>query len=134
MGLCSSMGLVETIVASTSATYAPVSSSFDSVTLYCFYDGTRHANYWCSRHHDDQPFCWTARHDELQFTGVYNNPDSTALSGTFTVANQAAALEVNDTNVTTATFFGETSQRIESLDFALNNSLIYRRLLLLSRH
>jgi hypothetical protein len=42
----------------------------------------------------------------FQFTGIYNNPDSTALSGTFTVANQAAALEVNDTNVTTATFFG----------------------------
>ena len=55
-----------------------------------------------------------------------NNPDSTALSGTFTVANQAAALEFNLNNVTTATFFGETSQRIESLDFALNNSLIYK--------
>jgi lysozyme family protein len=44
----------------------------------------------------------------------------------YIVANQAAAVEVNDTNMTTATFFGEASQRIESFDLALNNELIYK--------
>jgi hypothetical protein len=54
----------------------------------------------------------------FQFIGIYNAPDNTALSGTFTVANQAAAIEVNDTNVTTATFHGVASSRIESFDLA----------------
>ena len=58
--------------------------------------------------------------------GIYNAPDGTALSGTFTVANQAAAVEVNDANVTTATFHGVTSVRLESLDLSLNNEFIYK--------
>jgi hypothetical protein len=62
----------------------------------------------------------------FNFIGIYNAPDNTALSGTFTVANQAAALEVNDTNVTTATFHGVTSVRLESFDLALNNELLYK--------
>ena len=35
-------GLSETLVTSTSATYAPVSSSFSSVTIYYHEDGIRH--------------------------------------------------------------------------------------------
>ena len=35
-------GNSETVVTSTSVTYAPVSSSFDSVTLYYYTDGVRH--------------------------------------------------------------------------------------------
>jgi hypothetical protein len=124
--LLKACGLSETIVASTSVTYAGVSSSFDSVTIYCFYDGTRHK---ITGSRGSVTFNFTAGQfatASFNFIGIYNAPDDTALSGTFTVANQAAALEVNDTNMTTATFFGETSQRIESLDLALNNELIYK--------
>ena len=124
--LLKACGCSETIVADTSATYAPVSASFDSVTLYCFYDGTRHIITGARGTVSINLSAGQLATMSFQFTGIYNNPDSTALSGTFTVANQAAALEVNNTNVTTATFFGETSQRIESLDFALNNSLTYK--------
>ena len=124
--LLKSCGLSETTVADTSVTYAPVSSSFDSATLYCFYDGTRHK---ITGARGSVGFNFTAGQfavASFNFIGIYNAPDDTALSGTFTVANQAAALEVNDTNLTTATFFGETSQRIESFDLALNNELIYK--------
>ena len=124
--LLKACGCSETIVGSTSATYAPVSSSFDSVTLYCFYDGTRHKITNARGTVSINMSSGQIPTLSFQFTGVYRNPDSTAVSGTFTVANQAAALEFNLNNVTTATFFGETSQRIESLDFALNNSLIYK--------
>ena len=124
--LLKACGCSETIVASTSATYAPVSSSFDSVTLYCFYEDTRHVITGARGTMSINLSAGQLATMSFQFTGIFNDPDSTALSGTFTVANQAAALEVNDTNVTTATFFGETNQRIESLDFALNNSLIYK--------
>lgn len=124
--LLEACGLSEVIVPSTSATYAPVSSGFDSVTLYCFYDGTRHK---ITGARGSVTFNFVAGQfavASFNFIGIYNDPDATSLSGTFTVANQAAALEVNDTNLTTATFFGETSQRIESLDFALNNALTYK--------
>ena len=124
--LLKSCGLSETTVASTSVTYAGVSSSFDSATIYCFYDGTRHK---ITGARGSVSFNFTAGQfavASFNFIGIYNAPDNTALSGTFTVANQAAALEVNDTNMTTATFFGETSQRIESFDLALNNELIYK--------
>ena len=124
--LLKSCGMSETIVASTSVTYAPVSSSFSSATIYCFYDGTRHKITGCR---GTVTLTMTAGQFPVAsfvMTGIYNTPDATALSGTFTVANQAAALEINDTNVTTATFHGVTDVRLESLDLAINNNTIYK--------
>ena len=124
--LLKSCGLSETIVSMTSVTYAPVSTSFSSATIYCFYDGTQHK---ITGARGTVSFNLTAGQfavASFQFIGIYNAPDGTALSGSFTVANQAAALEVNDTNVTTATFSGVTSSRIESIDLALNNELLYK--------
>lgn len=124
--LLKSCGLSEAIVSSTSVTYAPVSSSFSSATIYCFYDGTQHK---ITGARGSVSFNMTAGQFgvmSFNFIGIYNAPDGTALSGSFTVANQAAALEVNDTNVTTATFHGVTSVRLESFDLALNNELLYK--------
>jgi hypothetical protein len=124
--LLKSCGLSETIVSSTSVTYAPVSSSFSSATIYCFYDGTRHK---ITGALGTVSFNMTAGQfavASFNFIGIYNAPDGTSLSGSFTVANQAAAIEVNDTNVTTATFHGVTSSRIESFDLAMNNELLYK--------
>jgi hypothetical protein len=116
----------EVVVSSTSVTYAGVSASFSSASLYCFYDGTRHK---ITGARGTVTFNMTAGQfptASFQFIGIYNAPDGTAASGTFTVANQAAALEVNDTNVTTCTFHGVTSTRLESIDLALNNTLLYK--------
>lgn len=124
--LLKSCGLSEAIVSSTSVTYAPVSSSFSSATIYCFYDGTQHK---ITGARGSVSFNMAAGQFgvmSFNFIGIYNAPDGTALSGSFTVANQAAALEVNDTNVTTATFHGVTSVRLESFDLALNNELLYK--------
>jgi len=124
--LLKACGLSQTVVSSVSVTYAPVSSSFDSATIYCFYDGTRHK---ITGARGTVSFNMTAGQfavASFNFIGIYNAPDGTALSGSFTVANQAAAIEVNDTNVTTATFHGVTSSRIESFDLALNNELLYK--------
>lgn len=124
--LLKACGLSETVVAATSVTYAGVSSSFDSATIYCFYDGTRHK---ITGARGTVTFNMTAGQfptASFVMTGIYNAPDDTALSGSFTVANQAAALEINDTNVTAATFHGVTSVRLESLDLALNNEVLYK--------
>ena len=124
--LLKSAGLSETVVSSTSVTYAPVSASFSSCTIYCFYDGTRHKITGARGTATFNLVAGQFASVSFQFIGTYNAPDATAMSGTWTLANQAAALEVNDTNVTTATFHGATSQRIESLDLALNNELTYK--------
>ena len=124
--LLQAAGMSEVVVSSTSVTYAGVSASFSSASLYCFYDGTRHK---ITGARGTVTFNMTAGQfatASFQFIGIYNAPDGTAASGTFTVANQAAALEVNDTNVTTCTFHGVTSTRLESIDLALNNTLLYK--------
>lgn len=124
--LLKSAGLSETVASSTSVTYAPVSTSFSSCTIYCFYDGTRHKITGARGTVTFNMVAGQFATADFQFIGTYNAPDATAMSGTWTLANQAAALEVNNTNVTTATFHGATSQRIESFDLALNNELTYK--------
>lgn len=124
--LLKACGFSETTVVSTSVTYAPVSSSFSSATIYCFYDGSRHK---ITGARGSVAFNLTAGQfgtASFTFMGIYNVPDATALSGTFTVANQAAAVEVNDANMTTTTFHGVTSARLESFDLNLNNELLYK--------
>lgn len=119
-------GLSQTVVVSTSVTYAPISTTFESATLYCFYDGTRHK---ITGARGTVSFNLTAGQfavASFQLIGIYNAPDGTALSGNFTVANQAAAIEINDANVTTCTFHGVTSTRLESIDLALNNEVLYK--------
>ncbi len=124
--LLKSCGLSESIASSTSVTYAPVSASFSSCTIYCFYDLTRHKITGARGTVTFNLVAGQIASADFQFIGIYNAPDSTDMSGTWTLANQAAGLEVNDTNVTTATFHGVTSQRIESFDLALNNELVYK--------
>jgi len=127
--LLKACGLSETVVAGTSVTYAGVSGSFDSATIYCFYDGTRHKITGCRGTVTFSLVGGQFAAANFEMIGIYNAPDNTSLSGTFTVANQAAALEVNDTNVTTATFHGVTDVRIESFDLAVNNDVVFKETL-----
>jgi hypothetical protein len=124
--LLKSCGLSETVVSSTSVTYAPVSTSFSSCTIYCFYDLTRHKITGARGTVTFNLVAGQIASADFQFVGIYNAPDSIDMSGTFTPTNQAAGLEVNDTNITTATFHGVASQRIESFDLALNNEVVYK--------
>jgi hypothetical protein len=111
-------------------TYAPASdpnaSANSSCTIYCWYNLTRHkfvgvrGTFSLSYSSGQVPTI------SFEMTGEYAAPDSTAMSGTRAVANQAAGLEFNDTNVTTATFHAQTNQRIESFDFAMNNDYDYK--------
>ena len=124
--LLKSCGLNEILSSETSATYTPLSTSFSSCTIYCLYDLTRHKITGARGTVTFNLVAGQIASADFQFIGIYNAPDSTDMSGTWTLANQAAGLEVNDTNVTTATFHGVTSQRIESFDLALNNELVYK--------
>jgi hypothetical protein len=120
-------GLSETIVASTSVTYAPISASFDSVTIHYNIDGVRHKVTGARG-----TFVLNASVGEIPtldftFTGVYNAPDDSALP-TATYANQATPLIFKNGNTDTFSLLSY-SGCLQSVSMDLGNTLVYRELI-----
>lgn len=119
-------GLSETVVASTSVTYAPVSSSFESVTIYFFNDGIRHKVTGCRG-----SFELTAEVGQIPvvaftMTGIYNAPtDETVPTPTY--GNQAAPLIFKNGNTSSFSIFSY-SGCLQSLNFQIANEVVYREL------
>ena len=119
-------GLSETIVASTSVTYAPVSSSFSSATIYFNNDGIRHILTGCRG-----TFTMNAEVGQiptLDFTmvGVYNAPTDTALPTT-TYSAQASPLIFKEGNTSAFQFFSYAGC-LQSVSFDIGNETVYREL------
>ena len=119
-------GLSETIVASTSVTYAPVSSSFSSATIYFNNDGIRHILTGCRG-----TFTMNAEVGQiptLDFTmvGVYNAPTDTALPTT-TYSAQASPLIFTQGNTSAFQFFSYAGC-LQSVSFDIGNETVYREL------
>ena len=119
-------GLSETIVASTSVTYAPVSSSFSSATIYFNNDGIRHILTGCRG-----TFTMNAEVGQiptLDFTmvGIYNAPTDTALPTT-TYSNQASPLIFKQGNTSAFQFFSYAGC-LQSVSFDIGNETVYREL------
>ncbi|MEZ0147954.1 MAG: hypothetical protein AB9Q19_01340 [Candidatus Reddybacter sp.] len=117
-------GLAETLVAVTSATYAPVSSSFESTTIYYYHDGELHkltgargsVSFNLSK--DQIP--------EMQFTftGLHNDPTAPALITPVTTAFQTP-LPVTDAN--TPTYTVDTfDAKAEAFSLDIANNVVYR--------
>lgn len=119
-------GLSETIVASTSVTYAPVSSSFSSATIYFNNDGIRHILTGCRG-----TFTMNAEVGQiptLDFTmvGIYNAPTDTALPTT-TYSQQASPLIFRQGNTSAFQFFSYAGC-LQSVSFDIGNETVYREL------
>lgn len=119
-------GMSETVVASTSVTYAPVSASFSSATIYFNVDGILHKLTGCRG--DLTMNCTVGAIPTLQFTmtGVYNAPTDTA-APTVTYAAQASPLIFRQGNTSGFSFFSYSGV-LQSVEFNLANSLVYREL------
>lgn len=120
-------GMSETIVASTSVTYAPVSTSFDSVTIYYSTDGLRHIVTGCRG-----TFTISLNANQIPvynftMTGQYNAPTDTA-DPTTTFQNQADPDIFNNTNTTAFTLFSATGLALQSAEVDLGNEVVYREL------
>jgi hypothetical protein len=120
-------GLDETVVAATSVTYEPVSSSFDSVTIHYNIDGVRHKVTGCRG-----TFVINANVGEIPtidftFTGIYNTPDDSALPSV-TYANQATPLVFKEGNTDTFELLSY-SGCLQSVTFDIGNTLVYRELI-----
>ena len=126
--LLKACGFSETIVASTSVTYAPVSTSFSSVTIYYSTDGVRHkvtgarGTYSLNLTANQIPLI------NFTMTGQYVAPnDGTDPIPTFTT--QATPRIFNDTNTTAFTLFSETDLPLQSCQLDIGNEVVYRELI-----
>lgn len=123
--LLKACGLSETIVADTSVTFAPVSSSFDSLTIYFNIDGEMQVikgcrgNFTIGMTREQIPML------SFSFIGIYARPTAVAMyDPTFT------ALVPRPFNKTNTTTFSVHSQAVQGTDFSYDhgNELHYRNL------
>ena len=120
-------GLSETVVSSTSVTYAPVSSSFDSVTIHYNIDGVRHKVTGARG-----TFTLNASVSEIPtidftFTGIYNAPDDSALPS-ITYGDQANPLIFKNGNSTSFQLLSYAGA-LSSVSVDMGNEIIYRELI-----
>ena len=118
-------GLSETIVATTSVTYAPVSTSFSSATIYYYVDGVFHKLTGCRGTVDLVCKVGEIPYFAFDMIGIYNSPSDVALpSATYT---QSAPLIFNKGNTPNFSVYSYAGA-LESIDFKLTNDLQYREL------
>lgn len=121
-------GMAETIVASTSAAYNPISAAQDSLTLYLNVDGKNHKLLGARG-------SWSVKLDAKQipmlsfeFTGLWTLATDTVLP-TLTTTAWKAPLAVNNTNTPTASFSVHGySSKLYSLNLNIGNQVVYRNL------
>ena len=121
-----SCGLSETLVTSTSATYAPESAGFESSTIYYHQDGIRHKVTGCRGTFEMN--CEVGQIPVISFTltGIYNAPTDTALP-TPTYNDQATPVIFKEGNTTSFSAFSYAGC-LMSYNFNMANDVIYREL------
>ncbi len=122
-----SCGMSATTVSNTSVTYAPVSASFSSCTIYYSTDGIRHKVTGCRG-----TFTISLNANQIpvynfSMTGQYVAPTDTA-DPSLTISNQADPVIFNDTNTTSFTLFSATGLALQSAEIDLGNEVVYREL------
>jgi hypothetical protein len=119
-------GMSETIVASTSVTYAPVSSAFSSATIYFNNDGIRHILTGCRGTFTLNAEVGAIPTLDFTMVGVYNAPTDTALPSV-TYSQQASPLVFRQGNTSGFSFFSYAGL-LQSVSFEIANETIYREL------
>lgn len=122
--LLEACGFAETITASTSVDYDPVSTSLDSMTLYFHHDGQLHTILGARGTVALNLNPGSIPQFAFTFTGLYAAPSSTA-DPTPDFSAFQTPLPVNNTNMGTFTLHGSSVTMVEcSLDMA--NEVVYR--------
>jgi hypothetical protein len=119
-------GTALTTVASTSNTYAPVSSSFGSSTIVYNSDGLNHVLTGCRGSFSISAEVGQIPTLSFSMVGVYNSPtDSSPVSASYT--GQATPLVFRQGNTSAFSVFSY-SGLLQSFEFDLANSTVYRQL------
>lgn len=121
-----SCAMSETVAASTSVTYAPVSSSFSSCSIYFNNDGVRHKITGCRGSFTVSGEVGQIPVISFTMMGIYNAPDDSALP-TPTYSNQASPVIFKEGNTTGFQVFSY-SGCLQSFSLDLANEMVYREL------
>ena len=119
-------GFSESIVSNTSVTYAPVSSSFSSITIHYNVDGVRHIVSGCRGSFTINASVGEIPSIDFSFTGVYATPTDSALP-TVSYGNQATPLIFKNGNTTNFQLYSFAGA-LQSLSLDVGNEIIYREL------
>jgi len=120
-------GLGETIVASTSVTYDPVSTGFESCTAYFNLDGVLHkvtgarGSASLSLKAQELPVI------RVRLVGIFNAVTDTA-AGTPVYTDFKTPVPCNSTNTTGLDIHGFTAGVLDTLDIDLANNIVFRSL------
>lgn len=125
-GVLQACGMSETVVAATSVTYAPVSSSFSSATIYFNNDGILHKATGCRGTFSLSAEVGQIPTIDFTMVGVYNAPTDTA-APTTTYSNQASPLVFKQGNTSSFQFFSYAGC-LQSVSFDIANETVYREL------
>jgi hypothetical protein len=121
-----SCAMSETISAGTSVTYAPVSSSFSSCSIYFNNDGVRHKITGCRGSFSISGEVGQIPVISFTMMGIYNAPDDSALP-TPTYSNQATPVIFKQGNTTGFQVFSY-SGCLQSFSLDMANEMVYREL------
>lgn len=124
--LLKACGLSETVVASTSVTYAPVSASFSSCTIHVNVDGVLHPITGCRGTFNLNAEVGQIPVISFTMTGIYNAPTDTAAPAV-TYTNQATPAIFKAGNTTSFSIMS-FSACLQSLSFDVANEVVYREL------
>lgn len=124
--LLKACGMSSTVVAATSITYAPVSASFDSATIYINIDGVLHKMTGCRGTFSVSAEVNTIPFISFTMTGIYNSPTDTAAPST-TYSNQETPVIFKAGNTTGFSIFSY-SGCLSSFSFDMANEINYREL------
>jgi hypothetical protein len=122
--LMQACGFSQTIVATTSVTYSPVSAVLPSVTIYYYLDGQVHKLTGCR---GDMSISMAKQISTIKFsmTGFFA-PATTVVLPTGTVfSTQAEPIIPGSTNMGAINLFGYAAPAIEKFDFKLGNKVAF---------
>jgi hypothetical protein len=119
-------GNSETVVANTSVTYAPISSTFPSVVLYYYTDGVRHKVTGARGSFSINAEVGQIPTISFSMVGIYNAPDDNA-NPTPTYSNQAKPVLFKNGNTTAQQLFSYAGA-VQSFSFDQANNITYREL------
>ena len=119
-------GFSETVSSGASVTYEPISASFSSVTIHYNVDGVRHVVTGCRGTVALTAEVGAIPTLDFTFTGIYNAPTDVALPSV-TYGNQASPLIFKNGNTTSFQLLS-FSGALQSLNFDIGNSIVYREL------
>lgn len=120
-------GLAETVVASTSVAYAPISAAFDSVTIYAFYDSLLHKLTGARGTVSINLEAQSIPTFKFSFTGLWQAA-ADVTPGVPVFTDYKTPVVVNNVNTTALTVAGYASATLKSLSLDLANNVVFRSL------